>query len=280
MSKPILCIGRYAENPYHIEKIGRNVYCIEELCYCIVQNAFLLDEDSFDRELFDWIESECCLQKLADELRSMAAKRCSMASLAGTILDYVGYNTRKEVDKTEEILRGNAGMDVYKKKLQRADFLMKNDRFTQAFREYEFLLHNTPDIDLKLRAYIKHNEGVMYARLFLFDKAAAAFKSAYEDSGNRESYLQYLAAIRMSLSNKEYVSFIADSDEAYEASMELESRMKEAEELYASSKDNLMLRTLAVYKAESKMHEYYDQVGEITDEMKLTYKELVKDKVK
>ena len=95
MSKPILCIGRYAENPYHIEKIGRNVYCIEELCYCIVQNAFLLDEDSFDRELFDWIESECCLQKLADELRSMAAKRCSMASLAGTILDYVGYNTGK-----------------------------------------------------------------------------------------------------------------------------------------------------------------------------------------
>ena len=44
----------------------------------------------------------------------MAAKRCSMAALAGTILDYVGYNTRKEVDKTEEILRGNAGMDIYK----------------------------------------------------------------------------------------------------------------------------------------------------------------------
>ena len=110
MSKPILCIGRYAQNPYHIEKIGRNVYCIEELCYCIVQNAFLLDEESFDKELFDWIETECCLQKLSDELRSMAAKRCSMASLAGTILDYVGYNTRKEVDKTEEILRGNAGV--------------------------------------------------------------------------------------------------------------------------------------------------------------------------
>ncbi len=280
MSKPILCIGRYAQNPYHIEKIGRNVYCIEELCYCIVQNAFLLDEESFDKELFDWIETECCLQKLSDELRSMAAKRCSMASLAGTILDYVGYNTRKEVDKTEEILRGNAGMDIYKKKLQRADFLMKNERYTMAFREYEFLLHNTPDIDRKLRAYIEHNEGVMYARLFLFEKAAERFKTAYEDGGNKESYMQYLSAVRMNLSNKEYVSFIADSDEAYEASMELESRMKEAEELYSSSKENLMLRTMALYKAESKMHEYYDQVGEITDEMKLTYRDFVKDKVK
>jgi tetratricopeptide (TPR) repeat protein len=203
-----------------------------------------------------------------------------MASLAGTILDYVGYNTRKEVDKTEEILRGNAGMDIYKKKLQRADFLMKNDRYTMAFREYEFLLNNTPDIDRSLRAHIEHNEGVMYARLFLFEKAAERFKAAYEDSGNHESYLQYLSAIRMNLTNKEYVSFIADSDEAYEASMELESRMNEAEELYAASKDNLMLRTLALYKAESKMHEYYDGVGEITEEMKLTYRDLVKDKVK
>ncbi len=280
MSRPILCIGSYAKNPYHIEKIGRNVYCIEELCYCIVKNAFLLDEESFDRELFDWIDRECSLEKLADDLRSMATKRCSMAALAGTILDYVGYNTRKEVDRTEEILRENAGMDIYKKKLARADFLLKNNRFTMAFREYEFLLHNTPDIDKKLRARIEHNEGVMYARFFLFEKAADMFLKAYEDGGDHESYMQYLAAVRMNLSNKEYVSFIADSDEAYEASMELESRMKEAEELYASSDDNLMLRTLALYKSEGKMHEYYNQVGEITDSMKFSYREIVKDKVK
>lgn len=280
MSKPILCIGSYAENPYHIEKIGRNVYCIEELCYCIVKNAFLLDEESFGSSLFDWIEEECSLVKLSDELRSMYAKRCSMAALAGTILDYVGYNTRKEVDKTEEILRGNAGMDVYQKKLARANFLLKSGRYAMAFREYEFLLANTPSIDRHLRARIEHNEGVMYARLFLFDKAAKMFLKAYEDGGDKESYYQYLSAVRMDLSNKEYVSFIADNDEAYEASMEIEKRMKEAEDLYASSEDNHRLGTLSVYKAEGKMHEYYDQVCEITDKMKLTYRELVKDRVK
>ncbi len=280
MSRPILCIGSYAKEPYHIEKIGRNVYCIEELCYCIVKNAFLIDEETFGRELFDWIEKECFLEKLSDELRSMYAKRCSMAAIAGTILDYVGYNTRKEVDRTEEILRANAGMDVYKKKLARADFLMKNERYSMAFREYEFLLNNTPEMDKKLRGRIEHNEGVMYAKLFLFDKAAQMFLKAYEHSGSRESYLQYLSAVRMNLSNKEYVSFIADSDEAYEASMDVESRMKEAEELYASCKDNLMFRTLAVYKAEGKMHEYYDKIGDITDEIKSTYRDIVKDKVK
>ena len=79
MGRPILCIGTYAKNPFHIEKIGKNVYCIEELCYCIVQNAFLLDEDSFNKELFDWIAVECSLDELADELRSMLAKKCSVA---------------------------------------------------------------------------------------------------------------------------------------------------------------------------------------------------------
>ena len=143
MGKPILCIGSYAQTPYTIEKIGRRVYCIEELCYCIVQNAFLLDEESLGKDLFDWIEKECSLVRLSDELRSMAKKRCSMAAIAGTILDYVGYNTRREVDRTEEILRENAGMDMYQKKLQRADFLFKNERFAMAFAEYEFLLYNT-----------------------------------------------------------------------------------------------------------------------------------------
>ncbi|MBR1669493.1 MAG: hypothetical protein IJ695_02240 [Butyrivibrio sp.] len=280
MRCPILCIGSYAKKPYHIEKVGRNVYCIEELCYCIVQNAFLLDEENFDEELFDWIDKECSLTRLSDELRSMSSKRCSVAALAGTILDYVGYNTRGEVDKTEEILRENAGLDVYAKKLQRADFLMKSGRFAMAFSEYSFLLSNTPGIDSELRARIEHNEGVMYARLFLFDRAAEMFLAAYNDSGDKESYYQYLSAVRMNLSNKEYISFIADNEEAYEASMEVERRMKEAQELYQASEVKHKIGTLSMVKAEGRTREYYDRVGDLTDTVKADYRGLVKNKVK
>ncbi len=279
MGRPILCIGTYGKNPYHIDKIGRNVYCIEELCYCIVQNAFVLDEESFDNELFDWIAVECSLDKLADDLRKMAAKHCSVASLAGTILDYVGYNSKKEVDKTEEILRTNAGMDVYTKKLSRADFLMKNGRYSMAFKEYEFLINNTPDIDNKLKARLEHCEGVMYARLFLFEKAEKMFLKAFEDGGDPESYVQYLAAVRMRLSDKDYVSFIADNEDAYEASLELEKRMNEAKDLYDASEDKHDLNTISVYKAEGKKHEYYQSIGEKTGELKAEYRDLVRDKI-
>ena len=279
MGRPILCIGTYAETPYYIDKIGKNVYCIEELCYCIVQNAFLLDEESFNKELFDWLATECSLDRLADELRSMYSKRCSMASMAGTILDYAGYNTKKEVDKTEEILRENAGMDVYKKRLSRADFLMMNGRYSMAFKEYEFILANTPDMNNGLRARIEHNEGVMYAKLFLFDKAEKMFLKAFEDGRNPESYIEYLSAVRMKLSDKEYVNFVADNEEVFEASLELEKRMNEALDLYGASDDRHNLGTISVIKAEGKMHEYYDMVGENTRNIKEEYRSLVREKL-
>jgi hypothetical protein len=218
------------------------------------------------------------LDNLADELRGMYLKKCSIASLAGTILDYVGYNSRKEIDRTEEILRANAGMDVYMKKLARAEFLIRNHKYSLAFREYEFLLNNTPDLDKSMRARIEHNEGVMYAKLFLFDKASNMFLRAYEDGGDRESYLQYLAAVRMKLSDKEYVSFIAENEEAYEASLELEKRMNEANELFGATKENHALGTLSVYKAEGRMHEYYAMAGEMAEELKEEYRNLVKYK--
>ena len=279
MNKPILCIGTYAQTPFHMEKIGRNVFCIEELCYCIVQNAFLLDEESFGDDLFTWIEKECSLVKLANELKGMAAKKCSVAALAGTILDYVGYNTRKEIERTESILRDNAGMDIYSKKLARADFLMQSEKYSMAFKEYEFLLENTPDIDLNIRSRIEHNEGVMYARLFLFDRAAELFKKAYEDGNDNESYIQYLAALRMKMTDDEYVAFINENkQEAYEASLELERRMNEYQDLYAASDENHVIGTLGVYKAEGKMHEYYEKVGEVTESIKAKYREAVREK--
>ena len=278
MNKPILCIGTYAQTPFHMEKIGRNVFCIEELCYCIVQNAFLLDEESFGDDLFTWIDTECSLVKLADELRGMASKKCSVAALAGTILDYVGYNTRKEIERTESILRENAGMDIYSKKLARADFLMRSEKFSMAFKEYEFLLENTPDIDLAIRARIEHNEGVMYARLFLFDRAAELFMKAYEDGKDEESYIQYLGALRMKMSDEEYVKFVAEDKKAYETSLELEKRMNECADLYAASDENHVIGTLGVYKAEGKMHEYYEKIGELTESIKAKYRETVKEK--
>lgn len=42
MGRVLLCLGRYARNPYFVERAYVNVYSVEELCYCLIRNAYLI----------------------------------------------------------------------------------------------------------------------------------------------------------------------------------------------------------------------------------------------
>lgn len=275
MSGLILCTGRYALKPYYLEKLGRRIYSIEELCYCITQNAFLIDSDFFDMALVDWIGNELSLEKLSDELRTMIVHKCSAVSLASMILEYVGYSSKEEVDSTEETLRNNADMDIYEKRMSRAEFLMNQGHISQAFGEFDYLLKHMPEMDKNVRAQIEHNQGVLYAHLFIYDMAAEFFYKAWEDGGADESYLGYLAAKRMMMDEKEYVAFVGSHKEAHNLSLKLEQRMDEANDLYDSSSANIKLRSLELFRSGGKMSEYYDEVDRITKDMKEEYRGLV-----
>ena len=50
-----LCVGEYCENAYTVEELGISVCCMEELCYCLKENAFLLDLSIMNDKLADWI---------------------------------------------------------------------------------------------------------------------------------------------------------------------------------------------------------------------------------
>ena len=276
MSAPILCAGRYAKKPYYMEKIGRRIYSIEELCYCIVQNAYMMDSDSFDMGLVDWIADELLLEKLADELRKMLVHKCSAASFFGMIIDYVGYTTKEDTEKTIETLRSNADMDVYEKRMARAEYLIQRGLLVQAFAEYDYLWQHMPEMDRNVRATIEHNEGVMYAHLFMYERAGEMFLKAWEDGGDEESYVCYLASKRMSLSEQDYIAFVGEHKEARNLSLILEQRMDEANDLYDSSSANIKLRSLELYRSGAKMSEYYEEVERLSEDMKTEYRELVK----
>ena len=277
MSKLIQCTGTYAHKPYYISKIGINVHSVEELCYSIVQYAFILDSEDFDSELTNWLSEECGLKKLAEGLEELLRRKGSAAGFAGMILEYVRYNTAEEINKTKEIMRANAGMNVYEKKMARADYLMNNGKYDQAFLAYEALLKILPQMEHEMHAKIAHNRGVILTGLFDYENAAVMFRKEYEDRPTEEAYLCYLAALRMSMPEKKYIAFIGSDKEAYSFSMKLEKRMNEASDLYDASEDKHLLNTLAVYKNEGKTGEYYAQVGKIAEELKEEYRNLVTD---
>ena len=72
-----LCVGEYSENAYTVEELGIRVCCMEELCYCLKENAFLLDLSIMNDKLADWIGEECKVRELAKQLYPMIHKQGS-----------------------------------------------------------------------------------------------------------------------------------------------------------------------------------------------------------
>ena len=62
--KAYLCVGEYSSVPYLIQGLETRVYCMEELCYCLKENAFLLDRTLMNDELLGWIRTRCGLPDL------------------------------------------------------------------------------------------------------------------------------------------------------------------------------------------------------------------------
>ena len=57
--KAIVCLGNYAKTPYCFEKLGIYVYSMEELSYCLKENAFLLGMEIMEDALLRFIDMEC-----------------------------------------------------------------------------------------------------------------------------------------------------------------------------------------------------------------------------
>ena len=68
MSGYILCQTKKAERPYFIENISTNIYSVEELCYYLYHNLYLIDKTIINEELCIWIGEELNLHILPVEL--------------------------------------------------------------------------------------------------------------------------------------------------------------------------------------------------------------------
>ena len=78
-----------------MEGLDIRVYSMEELCYCLKENAFLLDLSIMNDKLVDWIGEECKVWELAKQLYPMVHKQGSLSVFVVTILQYVGMYRKK-----------------------------------------------------------------------------------------------------------------------------------------------------------------------------------------
>ena len=58
MGSLILCHKKHARQPYVIARGHIRIYTLEELCYFICNNLYLIDYTLINRQLCEWIRTE------------------------------------------------------------------------------------------------------------------------------------------------------------------------------------------------------------------------------
>lgn len=270
-----LCIGEYARTGYEPERMGIKVHCLEELCFFIRENAFLLDDGFMEEALGEWLATECKLQELGEELKKACRKRITLKSYVGIILEYAGFYSKEINDQIENIIVENSSLSIYEKKKARADALVQKGHYGKAGKEYAKLLQMLPEDMTILKGEIYHGCGVCLAKMFYFHLAGEYFLKAHTMTGKIASYHQYLWTKRLSMSEKDYVEFLREHEEAYEDSVEMEDYLEELSAQWEHSHSGMLFAGIRKEKEFRRIAEYQNKLNERVDYLKDAYREMI-----
>lgn len=271
MSTVILCNGNYAKNPYYLSQESVHFYSVEEICYYLYKNAFFVQEDFFCDELLEWIGKELGLESWANTLKIYRSKENGLLHSIEYLFLSTGYYGQEECEKVKKLLLDGSSLSVEERRKMRADAYCKKKRYKLAISEYDELLSVTGEDEVKFRAKLLHNMGVCYAGLFLYEEAAEYFGKAFHVYPNTESYVQLLTALKLGNSQAGYLSYLAEHPQSYEDSLEVESRLRLAEEEW----NNFLHEDRVSRMMEEEQNTYYSAVKTVLNQVKREYADMV-----
>lgn len=278
-----VCVGDYAKTPYGIPGLEMNVYCMEELCYCIRENAFLLDASLMNDGLLHWIDQECGLKELARALHPLVHRQGSLSAFVGLLLSYTGFYTPEEASEVERVLKQGAGLSRIEKRKSQVDYLVRKKKYLSAVREYDALTAIWRELEGKgeplpataCLSAILHNKGVALTGLMLYGQAADCFLEAFETDGDPDCYREYLAAKRMTLSEEEYVAFAAEGTENYSQALELEKELERLLNEWEQQPEYLLLNSRRTRRGGDDRQSYYEEGDRLIQALKDSYRNSV-----
>lgn len=271
MSGFILCRSKYAGKPYYISNIAINIYSMEELCYYIYNNIYLIGTDLVDGGLIRYIGNELGETELAGQLEFLVSQNTGLSELVITILRYVDYYSEEEIAELKSVIDKLDTQNMQQRLKSRADNFLNNRRYESAIHNYESIVYAKKDITLSDEFYgnVWHNMGVAHAFLFSFAEAQECFRTAYELNQNEESLKSYKAAVVME--NGSYGT--DDNDEMmFVISKEIETLMDHAPE----GMEYREIKAAFELKEENKIAEYYNAVDELVQRWKSEYRNYIK----
>ena len=254
MGSFILCQTKKAKNPYYIENICTNIYSMEELCYYLYHNLYLIDQTIINEELCMWIQEELGLPQLAAKLRPRLGKFASAEDILYPVFKEINYLTYEELkDLNGRLKRMDEESPVIRTK-RKGDSLVENGMYVGAIRVYQKLLEekDLESIREGLTSGIFHNLGCAYSYLFQMEKAVECFEKAYEADPSEDALKTYLLAFRSIRTPIEYESRAAQLGAGetvrFAVSEELKTFARKPEqEVYSQHVDEMLEKLTSEY---------------------------------
>ena len=211
MGQVLLCHPYKATIPYILKRTGGRIFTYEELCFFICENLDLIDKSFMDHDLNEWISEQLSMNELGKMLEKVMSTGGGSEEYIAAILQMGGYLRAKDIPGIREQLQKIDSMSKEQRLKHHGDKYLKYKKFATALNYYERLLKELyspkkqSEPDDEIIGDIYHNIGVVYANMFLFERAARFFDKAYEK--NKKEISAESAELAREYMDKDYREF-------------------------------------------------------------------------
>lgn len=225
MGSLILCHRQKAKQPYEIARVHVRVYTIEELCYYICNNLYLIDYTLMNRRLCRWFETELGLLELAKKLREALDENCSLEQFVMMILKESCIYLPADLNRIQGILEHLQSQKEVERAKHKADSLWEGGEYEASILVYQTIVDGEWDDSLDKSFYGKVYAclGAAYGRLFLYKEAIRMYEEACRLCEEPEFLKAYLYCCKRGRSEAEYVKMLSGNP----AFLSLDSVLKE-----------------------------------------------------
>lgn len=229
MGSLVLCHDIHATHPYEITRIHCKIFTIEELCYYLCNNLYLIDYTIMNEQLCVWLDEELGMPRLAGQLRDVIRLRGSIEKFVLTILKDSKIYREPEMIRIQNVLERLKNQKDIERQKYKGDNLLESGEIEEAILVYQAILNQEKDesVDAKFYGRIYAGLGAAYGRLFLYQESARMYDRAYQICEDPRLLKPYLYASYKYMSLEEYHILLTKHDNYVEINAKMRQEMED-----------------------------------------------------
>ena len=216
MGSLILCHKKKAKHPYEISRIHTRISTLEELCYYLCNNLYLIDYTIMNEQLCRWIADELEMQE----------------KFVVLVLHESRIYTPGEMAHIQNVLEKLKNQKEVERQKYKADKLMESGELESAILVYMSIVNGEKDDSVDKRFYGRVSACLAgaYGRAFLYEESARMYEKAYKICEDNKMLEGYLYASSRYMPQDEYQKMVMGNEILLEIDNKLTEKIEKVRE--------------------------------------------------